>query len=82
MAKTDTAVEGTEAVAKKTRKPAEPKPVFVVFNVLDEAGNPIAFDKNRINLIVATKSGTEALEAMDSGNHAFATYKAVMVKGR
>lgn len=69
-----------EVKVKKTRKPSEPKPVFVVFNVLDENGVAMPFDNKRINLITATESGGEALEAMDGGKHPYATYKSVMVK--
>lgn len=81
MADKNTAVEGTEK-AKKTRKPSEPKPAFIVFQILDEAGNPVAFDKSRVNLISVTKSAAEALEIMDGGQYQHATYKAALVKGK
>mgnify|MGYP001574654956 CR=1 FL=1 len=68
-----------EKKVKAQRKTQGPKPVFVVFQVMDENGRPIDFPKDRVNMIVGTRNAAEALEVMDSGNHQFATYKKVMV---
>ncbi len=73
------AKEPIAGAAKKSRAPSAPKPVFVVFQVLDESGQPMAFSKDRVNLIVGTRNAAEALELMDGGKHAHATYKKVMV---
>lgn len=85
MSKNETAATAEAAVevkAKAKRNPPKDKPTFIVFNVLDENGQPMDFPKERINLIVATKSAAEALEVMDKGEFAHATYKSVLVKGR
>jgi hypothetical protein len=71
--------DATPNKAKATRRAAGPKPVFVVFQVLDESGQPIEFPKDRINLIVGTRNAAEALEVMDGGKFVHATYKKVMV---
>lgn len=64
---------------KQQRAKPGPKPVFVVFQVLDESGKPMAFSKDRVQLIVGTRNAAEALEVMDGGKFAHATYKKVMV---
>lgn len=64
---------------KGKRGPMGPKPVFVVFQVLDESGKPMPFPKDRVSLIIGTRNAAEALEIMDGGKYAHATYKKVMV---
>ena len=68
---------------KKTRATPQPRPVFIVFQVLDAEGNvDMSFDKSRVRLITATRNAAEALEILDNGDHPGATYKSCMVKGR
>lgn len=63
----------------KPRKPQVQKPIFAVIQVLDEQGESMAFDKSRINVVIATKDAGVALDAMDSGVHKNATYKKIDV---
>lgn len=64
---------------KQQRKAQGPKPVFVVFQVLDENGRPMSFSKDRINPIIGTRNAADALDIMDGGKYEHATYKKVMV---
>ena len=65
--------------AKKTRAPSKPKPLFIVFQVLDESGSPVPFPKEQINVVMGSTDAGTVLEAMDSGKFAHATYKVVDV---
>lgn len=77
--------------APRTRKPRDPnapkrvvtpKPAYIIFQMTDEAGNPVAFDKSRIRVIKGTKSAADALEAIEGGGFQHATYLRTMVEGR
>jgi hypothetical protein len=70
----------TEKKARKPRGPVTPKPVFVVAQVLDEAGNPVDFPKDRLVFLAVTKDAAEALVKMEGTQHAF--YKSVKVGGK
>ena len=65
-----------EIKGKRTRTQVK-RPSFMVFQVLDENGQPMAFPKERINVILSTTDAAKALEVMDGGEHIHATYKKV-----
>jgi hypothetical protein len=81
----------TTTAPKATRKPRDPnapkrvvtpKPAYIIFQMLDAEGNPVAFDKSRIRVVKGTKSAAEALELIEGTGLAHATYLRTMVEGR
>ena len=69
----------TPTKEKKTRKAAEPKPVYVVFQVLDDMGEPMEFAKSRIRVLSASRKSDAALEAIENRSNPYATFLRVMV---
>ncbi len=61
-------------MAEGTKKRAAPKfkPVYAVMQVLDENGEPMEFDKNRINILVGSKDTEGVLDSLESNKFAFA----------
>lgn len=55
----------------------KPRPLMVVFQILDEDGNPVDFDKTKFNCLAATRDAGVALECMESTP--YATYTRVNV---
>lgn len=70
----------TVAVAKKPRAPAKPKTVYAVVEVLDDEGNPIAFDKTRLNLIGIETKADVLLDLLEGGEHPHAMLLKGVVK--
>ena len=50
---------------KQERKPAAPKRVFALVQVLDENGQPIEIPRGRVHVISFEKSAEEVLVKMD-----------------
>ena len=63
--------------SKKGQGKGVPRPLMVVFQVLDADGNPTDFDKTRFNCLAATRDAAVALEQMESTP--YATYTRVNV---
>jgi hypothetical protein len=70
------APKATDGV-KKTKAAPQPKPIFLGIEVLDENGQPMTFDKSRINVITATKDASELLTLLESNPNAFSKKLAV-----
>ncbi len=60
--------EGTETKAKRKRTPSAARPVFVMFQVLDENGNPVKFDKSRIKVVGFEKSADAVLAVTEDSD--------------
>jgi len=65
-----------EEVGKKGGK-GKPRPLMVVFQVLDDDGNPAVFEKTKFRCLAATRDASVALEKMEANPHA--TYTRVEV---
>ena len=55
----------------------QPRPLLVVFQILDGDGNPVDIKKEQFNCLTATRDGGKALEAMEGNLNA--TYTRVVV---
>lgn len=63
--------------APKTRKPRSPSPpkaAYFIVQVLDEAGNPMLFDKARVKIIGVENNADRVLEIVESNAHPHAFY--------
>src|SRR5262245_21316916 len=67
------------AKKKRTRSSPVARPAFVVVQVLDEAGQPITFDKKRLRIVSVEREAEKVMEATESGNHPNAFYLCVIV---
>lgn len=69
-----TAPTETTTKAKRTRKARSAqtaRPVYTVLQIVDENGNPVEFDKNRVKLIGYLKSADEVLAVTESDRTKF-----------
>jgi hypothetical protein len=69
-------------IGKKKRRPRSPsiaRPAFVVVQVLDEDGNPEAFDKKRLRIVCVERNAEKVMEMMEDGTHPSAFYLRVTV---
>jgi hypothetical protein len=77
---------GEQVVApkkKRTRSASPPRPAFFIVQVLDENGQPIAFDKRRIRIVSVERSAEKVLELVEAGNHEYAFYlRGIVPAGR
>jgi hypothetical protein len=75
-----------EGVAKKQRRKRSAsiaRPAFFIIQVLDESGNPQAFDKRRIKIVSVERNAEKVLEAVESGQHDHAFYlRGIVPPGR
>ena len=73
----------TDAPTKRTRtrSPSISKPAFIVMQLLDEQGHPMAFEKRRVKVIAVERNAEKVLEAVESGEHTNAFYLRVVVPG-
>ena len=44
------------------------RPVFFIFQIEDEEGNPVEFDKDRLRILAATRDTQIALNHLDKGD--------------
>ena len=54
--------------ARRPRRPSPPRPAFFIVQVLDEQGQPMAFDKKRIKVVSVERSAEKVLEIVEGGN--------------
>lgn len=62
----------------KAKRQMKPRPLFVVFQVLDESGQPEKFDKERIRIVTVSRNAAELLDAIEGGAYQHALYKKVL----
>ena len=53
------------------------RPVHLIFQVMDDNGKPIDFNKDRLKILAATRDAGIALDAIDSGKNEFVTHKTI-----
>jgi hypothetical protein len=64
---------------RRTRSPSVSKPAFVVMQILDEQGQPHAFDKKRVKVLAVERDAGKVLEAIDAGDYTDAFYLRIVV---
>lgn len=64
--------------APKAKRQMKPRPMFVVFQVLDETGAPVKFDKERVQIVTVSRNAAELLDAIEGGAYQHALYKKVL----
>lgn len=57
------------AEVRKGPEPGFKKPVYILFQVNDEDGNPADFDSSRLNIMAATRDAGVALDIKDDHPH-------------
>jgi len=62
------------AKAKRKRSPSVAKPAFFVIQILDESGQPTAFDKRRVKLLKVERNAEVIMEMMDNPEYPNAFY--------
>lgn len=60
--------------AKRKRTPSVAKPAFFVIQVLDENGQPTAFDKRHIKIVKVERNAEAVMEMMDNAEYPHAFY--------
>lgn len=60
--------------AKRKRSPSVAKPAFFIIQIMDEHGEPMAFDKKRVRLLKVERSADSVLDLVESGTHPHAFY--------
>ena len=76
-----TDVTPVPVVAKKKRTRSSPlaRPAYIVVQVLDESGQPSAFDKKRLKILAVERTAEKVLEMTEAGDHPNAFYLRVIV---
>jgi hypothetical protein len=64
---------------RRPRSPTQARPAFVIVQILDERGNPVAFDKKRLKIIAVERSAEKVMEQMEDGTHPHALYLRIIV---
>lgn len=64
---------------RKKRTVSGPKPAFFIVQVLDEAGNPVQFDKSRLRILGIERSADRLLEIVEGGQNPHALYFRVLL---
>lgn len=64
----------TPAKPKRKRTASVPKPAFFVIQILDEHGEPTAFDKKRVRLVLVERNAEAVMEMMDNAKYPNAFY--------
>jgi len=67
------------AKRRRSRSPSVAKPAFVVMQILDEHGQPHAFDKKRVKVLAVERDAGKVLEAIDAGDYTDAFYLRIVV---
>jgi hypothetical protein len=63
-----------EKKAKRKRSPSVAKPAFFVIQIVDDAGNPVPFDKRRVKLLRVERNAETVMEMMDNTEYPNAFY--------
>lgn len=64
---------------KRSRSPSVAKPAFIVVQMLDDEGNPTAFDKRKLRVVAVERSAEKVMEMMEDGQHPNGFYIRVIV---
>lgn len=64
---------------RRSRSPSLAKPAFVVMQIMDEHGQPTAFDKKRVKVLAVERDAGKVLEAIDAGDYTDAFYLRIVV---
>jgi hypothetical protein len=59
---------------KRTRSASVAKPAFFVLQMLDDNGEPTAFDKSRLKLVLVERNAEKIMEIMDNSTYPYAFY--------
>jgi hypothetical protein len=59
---------------KRKRSPSVAKPAFFIIQIMNEQGEPVAFDKKRVKLVAVERSADQVLDMVESGKHPHAFY--------
>ena len=59
---------------RRPRSPSVAKPAFFIIQILDEQGQPTAFDKKRVRIVSVERSAEAVMELVASGAHQHAFY--------
>lgn len=62
------ATEAPKRTRKKSDKPRQAKPLFLILEYADEAGNPVKLDKTRL-VINHTKDPAQVIDLMEGGGN-------------
>jgi hypothetical protein len=62
------------AKRKRTRSASVAKPAFFVLQMLNEEGEPVAFDKSRLKLVLVERNAEKIMEIMDNSTYPYAFY--------
>lgn len=60
--------------AKRKRSPSVAKPAFFVIQILDDNGEPTAFDKRKVKLVAVERNAETVMEMMDNAKYPNAFY--------
>ena len=59
---------------RRTRTASQPKPAFVILQVMGDDGQPQQIDKRRVKIVAVERSAEKVMEAMEEGAHNNAFY--------
>jgi hypothetical protein len=65
---------GAPVRRKRSRSASVAKPAFFVLQMLDDNGEPTAFDKSRLKLVLVERSAEKIMEIMDNSTYPHAFY--------
>ena len=69
-----TGTNGAPVKAKRKRSPSVAKAAFFVIQILDDAGEPVPFDKRKVKLVSVERNAEIVMELMENGTHPNAFY--------
>lgn len=67
------------AKKKRTRSSPLARPAYIVVQVMDDAGQPVAFEKKRLKIIAVERTAEKVLEMTEGGDLPNAFYLRVIV---
>jgi hypothetical protein len=70
----DTTNGDAPARRKRRRSASVAKPAFFVLQMLNEEGEPVAFDKSRLKLVLVERNAEKIMEIMDNSTYPYAFY--------
>jgi hypothetical protein len=65
--------------ARRARSASNPKPAFVIVQLLDDNDQPMPFDKRKVKVLAVERSAEKVMEQMEDGVHQNAFYLRVVV---
>jgi hypothetical protein len=64
---------------RRSRSPSQPRPAYIVIQVLGEDGQPMPFDKSRIHILSVERVADKVLELTEGDKNPNAFYLRVIV---